>query len=120
MLTIACVTNSFWAEKNSASIMPKLGIQSAISRVGKPPNRVTTFGAKGEHEDAVFPSLVFARQFLRCFDMAESIAELKNELVLLEKRLSRICQVPDMDQAVTECANKIAALREKIKKAEAE
>jgi hypothetical protein len=51
--------------------------------------------------------------------MAETIAELKAELVLLEKRLSRTSQVPDMDKAVTECANKIAALREKIKKAEA-
>jgi hypothetical protein len=52
--------------------------------------------------------------------MAETLAELKNELVLLEKRLSRICQVSDMDRAVTECANKIAALRDKIKKADAE
>jgi hypothetical protein len=51
--------------------------------------------------------------------MAETVAELKAQLVLLEKRLSRISQVPDMDQAVTECANRIAALREKIKKAEA-
>jgi hypothetical protein len=51
--------------------------------------------------------------------MAETIEELKIHLVSLEKRLSRISQVPDMDQAVTECANKIAALREKIKKIEA-
>jgi hypothetical protein len=53
------------------------------------------------------------------FHMAETLAELKTDLALLEKHLSRICQHADMDKAVTECANKIAAIREKIKKAEA-
>jgi hypothetical protein len=51
--------------------------------------------------------------------MAETLAELKTELVLLEKQLSRISQHADMDKAVTECANKIAATKEKIKKTEA-
>jgi hypothetical protein len=50
--------------------------------------------------------------------MAETLADLKTALALLEKHLSRICQHPGMDKAVTECANKIAALREQIKKAE--
>jgi hypothetical protein len=50
--------------------------------------------------------------------MAETLAELKTEMVLLEKQLSRISQYEGMDKAVIECANKIAALREKIKKAE--
>jgi hypothetical protein len=53
------------------------------------------------------------------FRMAETLAELKTELVLLEKQLSRISQHADMDKAVTECANKIAATKEKIKKTEA-
>jgi hypothetical protein len=51
--------------------------------------------------------------------MAETLAELKTELAILEKHLSRICQHPGMDEAVTDCANKIAILREKIKKVEA-
>ena len=51
--------------------------------------------------------------------MAETLAELKTELVLLEKQLSRISQHADMDKAVLECANKIATIREKIKKSEA-
>jgi hypothetical protein len=51
--------------------------------------------------------------------MADTLAELKIELALLERQLSRIFQHPDMDKAVTEYANKIAAIKEKIKKAEA-
>ena len=51
--------------------------------------------------------------------MGDTIAELKAELAMLEKHLSRISQIPNMDQSVLECANKVAALRAKIKKAEA-
>jgi hypothetical protein len=51
--------------------------------------------------------------------MPKTLAELKIELALLEKHLSRICQYANMDKTVTECANKIAAIREQIKKAEA-
>jgi hypothetical protein len=51
--------------------------------------------------------------------MAETLEELKMELMILEKQMSRISQYPLMDKEVTECANKIAAVREKIKRAEA-
>jgi hypothetical protein len=71
-------------------------------------------------ENAVGYSLRLALLGSYSFGMAETLAELRNELAFLEKHLSRICQHPDMDKAVTEYANKIAAIREKIKKAEAE
>ena len=50
--------------------------------------------------------------------MDEKLEELKTELLILEKQMSRISQHSFMDKAVTECANKIAAVREKIRKAE--
>jgi ppGpp synthetase/RelA/SpoT-type nucleotidyltranferase len=49
--------------------------------------------------------------------LAETLEELKIELMILEKQMSRISQHSRMDEAVTECANKIAAVREKIRKA---
>jgi hypothetical protein len=49
----------------------------------------------------------------------ETLEELKIELAVSEKRLSRISQHPDMGKEVIACANKIAALREKIKRVEA-
>src|ERR1700678_1256870 len=50
--------------------------------------------------------------------MAETISELKAELIFQEKRMSKIQQHPELGSSVVDCANKIAALREKIKKLE--
>jgi hypothetical protein len=50
--------------------------------------------------------------------MGETISELKAELLFQEKRMSRIQQHPELGHSAVDCANKIAELREKIKKVE--
>ena len=50
--------------------------------------------------------------------MAETLQELKAELAFLEKRMSKILQQPELGHTVVDYANKIAALREQIKKLE--
>ena len=50
--------------------------------------------------------------------MAETLQELKAELAFLEKRMSKIIQHPELEHTVVDYANKVAELREKIKKLE--
>lgn len=50
--------------------------------------------------------------------MAETLAELKTELAFLERRMAKIQQHPELGKTAVDLANKIAALREKIKKLE--
>jgi hypothetical protein len=50
--------------------------------------------------------------------MAETLPEQKAELVFLERRMSRIQQHPELGHTAVDVANKIAALRETIKKLE--
>jgi len=48
--------------------------------------------------------------------MAETLSEIKEELAFQERRMSKIQQHPELGESAVDCANKIAALREKIKK----
>lgn len=43
------------------------------------------------------------------------LSELKSELAFLEKRMSKIQQQPEFGRLAVDCANQIAALREKIR-----
>lgn len=49
------------------------------------------------------------------FLMADTLSELKAELIFIEKRMSQIQQHPEMGRLAVDYANQVAALREKIK-----
>jgi hypothetical protein len=50
--------------------------------------------------------------------VGETLSELEAELLFQERRISKIQQHPELGHSTVDCANKIAGLREKIKKVE--
>jgi hypothetical protein len=52
--------------------------------------------------------------------MAETLPELKAELTFLEKRMSKVLQHPELKDSIVDYANRVAALRDKIKKLESQ